>query len=163
MSSSATNQERVIFGFRRLLMVPFRPWYRQQLLPLDSVYYTLCSPHLRADYTTQILSIRAKYCSMFKLSLSTISGCYILQVFHNTCGNKTLNHSEYRHPFMYFKLYEYMNRSLTFQNVDEIILPCNNSSMAEESFQNKRKEDSLFFPLSFQNPPPMLKLVAREK
>ena len=63
---------------------------------------------------------------------------------------------------MYFKLYEYMNRSLTFQNVDEIILQCSNLSMAQESFQNKRKKDSLFFPLSFQNPPPMLKLVARE-
>ena len=55
-----------------------------------------------------------------------------------------------------------MDRSLTFQNVDEIILPCNNLSMAQESFQNKRKKDSLFFPLSFQNPPPLLKLVAHE-
>merc|ERR1712120_25566 len=61
LSSSATNQERVIFGFRRLLVVPFRPWHRQQLLPLDSVYYTLCSPHLRADYTAHLFKNLEQY------------------------------------------------------------------------------------------------------
>ena len=35
-------------------------------------------------------------------------------------------------------------------------------SMAQESLQNKRKKDSLFFPFSLQNPQPMLKPVAPE-
>ena len=48
------------------------------------------------------------------------------------------------------------------RNIVEIILQCDSSSMVQESFQNKRKKDSLFFPFFFQIPRPMLKLVAPE-
>ena len=39
------------------------------------------------------------------LHLKIIFTRVLLQVFHNTCGNKTPNNLEHRNPLMHFKLY----------------------------------------------------------